>query len=83
MAADLILVDAQSLRMQPLVTDAARPNVAANLVYAATAADVTDVMVAGRWIVRRRRLLTASARAIARELDDAARRLHELLRDGE
>jgi 5-methylthioadenosine/S-adenosylhomocysteine deaminase len=81
MAADLILVDAKSLRMQPLVTDPARPNVAANLVYAATAADVTDVMVAGRWIVRRRRLLTASARAIARELDDAARRLHELLRD--
>jgi 5-methylthioadenosine/S-adenosylhomocysteine deaminase len=82
-AADLILVDARSLRMQPLVTDAARPNVVANLVYAATAADVTDVMVAGRWIVRRRRLLTASSRAIARELDDAARRLHELLRDGE
>jgi 5-methylthioadenosine/S-adenosylhomocysteine deaminase len=83
MAADLILVDANSLRMQPLVTDPARPNVAANLVYAATAADVTDVMIAGRWIVRRRRLLTASARTIARELDDAARRLHELLRDRE
>ena len=83
MAADVILVDAKSPRMQPLVTDAARPNVAANLVYAATAADVTDVMVAGRWIVRRRRLLSASARGIARELDDAARRLHELLRDRE
>jgi 5-methylthioadenosine/S-adenosylhomocysteine deaminase len=82
-AADLILVDARSPRMQPLVTDAARPNVVANLVYAATAADVTDVMIAGRWIVRHRRLLTASARTIARELDDAARRLHELLRDRE
>ena len=67
--------------MLPLVTDPDRPNVAANLVFAATAADVTDVMVAGRWIVRRRRLQSADARAIARELDAAARTLHELLRE--
>jgi 5-methylthioadenosine/S-adenosylhomocysteine deaminase len=79
-AADLILVDATSPRMLPLVTDPVRPNVAANLVYAATAADVTDVMARGRWIVRRRRLLTADIRAIARELGDAAQRLHEVLR---
>jgi 5-methylthioadenosine/S-adenosylhomocysteine deaminase len=81
-AADLILVDARSPRLQPLITDGVRPNVAANLVFAATAADVTDVMVGGAWVVRRRRLRNGDMRQILHELADAARRLHQVLRDG-
>jgi 5-methylthioadenosine/S-adenosylhomocysteine deaminase len=76
LAADLVLVDLRNPRMQPLVTDPARSNVAANLVFAATGADVTDVMVDGRWIVRRRRLLTIDARTLWRQLQEAARQVH-------
>jgi 5-methylthioadenosine/S-adenosylhomocysteine deaminase len=80
LVADLILVDVRNPRMQPLVTDRERSNVASNLVYAATGGDVTDVMVDGRWIVRRRRLLTTDARSVWSELHGAARLLHARLR---
>lgn len=79
MAADLVLVDALNPRLQPLNVEEPHSNVAANLVYAATAGDVTDVMVGGRWIVRRRRLLTLDARALWVELAHAARLMHESL----
>jgi 5-methylthioadenosine/S-adenosylhomocysteine deaminase len=75
-AADLILVDVRNPRLQPLVTAGESANVAANLVYAATGGDVTDVMVDGRWRVRRRRLLTTDARELWRALNSAARTLH-------
>jgi 5-methylthioadenosine/S-adenosylhomocysteine deaminase len=78
-AADLILVDVHNPRMQPLVLDRARSNVAANLVYAATGTDVTDVMVDGHWIVRRRRLLATDARVLWRDLRSASRQLHRRL----
>jgi 5-methylthioadenosine/S-adenosylhomocysteine deaminase len=81
MAADLALVDAASPRLQPLLLDTDGGNVAANLVFAATAADVTDVMVGGRWIVRRRRLLTADVRQAMLDVASAARRMHALLRE--
>jgi 5-methylthioadenosine/S-adenosylhomocysteine deaminase len=75
MAADLIRVDVRNPRMQPLIVQHDCDNLAANLVYAATGSDVTDVMVAGRWIVRRRRLLTTDSRALWSELNRAARTL--------
>jgi 5-methylthioadenosine/S-adenosylhomocysteine deaminase len=75
MAADLIAVDAEGPRLQPLLTEGPHENVASNLVFAATAADVTDVMVAGRWIVRRRRLMTLDTRALWQDLADAGRAL--------
>jgi 5-methylthioadenosine/S-adenosylhomocysteine deaminase len=73
MAADLIAVDVRNPRLQPLRTTTADSNVATNLVYAATGGDVTDVMVAGRWLVRRRRLLTLDAATLWRRLNRAAR----------
>jgi 5-methylthioadenosine/S-adenosylhomocysteine deaminase len=75
MAADLIAVDVRNPRLQPLRTAGAGSNVATNLVYAATGGDVTDVMVAGRWLVRRRRLLTLDASTLWRRLGRAARML--------
>jgi 5-methylthioadenosine/S-adenosylhomocysteine deaminase len=70
-AADLVLVDTCNARLQPMT------NVAANLVFAATGQDVTDVMVGGQWVVRERRLLPADADPIWHELTHAARVLHE------
>jgi 5-methylthioadenosine/S-adenosylhomocysteine deaminase len=79
MEADIIAVDTRNPRMQPLVFDDERSNVAANLVYAATAADVTDVMIGGRWIVRQRRLLTAHAGSLWSGIAHAAHSLHSRL----
>jgi 5-methylthioadenosine/S-adenosylhomocysteine deaminase len=80
MAADLVLVDIDNPRLQPLVVAGDHENVAANLVYAATGSDVTDVMVDGRWIVRRRVLQTIDGRSLWRETQRAARLLHTKLR---
>jgi len=81
MAADLILVDVDNPRMQPLVVSERFDNVAANLVYGATGQDVTDVMIAGRWIVRDRHLQTGDADAIWSALHGGARELyHRILR---
>jgi len=76
-AADLILVDADNPRLQPLVHRDGFSNLAANLVYAATGQDVTDVMVAGRWRVRRRRLLDDDAAGVWDELARAATALYD------
>lgn len=76
-AADLILIDTRNTRLQPLLHTSGFSNLAANLVYAATGQDVTDVMIGGRWTVRGRRLLTADQDEIAEELYHAARRLHD------
>ncbi|HEX7117610.1 MAG TPA: amidohydrolase family protein [Longimicrobiales bacterium] len=76
-AADLILVDADNARLQPLVHRTDFSNLAANLVYAATGQDVTDVMVAGRWAVRDHRLLPVDAAATWAELARAATALYD------
>jgi 5-methylthioadenosine/S-adenosylhomocysteine deaminase len=76
-AADLLLLEQASPRLQPLLHRPGFSNVAANLVYAATSQDVTDVMVAGRWRVRDRRLLTADAGRIWDEIGAEARILYD------
>lgn len=76
MRADLILIDVDNPRMQPLIAGETFNNVAANLVYAATGQDVTDVMVDGRWIVRDRLLQTADANSIWTDLRAAAHELY-------
>jgi 5-methylthioadenosine/S-adenosylhomocysteine deaminase len=79
-AADLILIDLSNPRLQPFVHRTDFSNVAANLVYAATGQDVTDVMIAGRWVVRRRGLLAADQERIWEELAGAADELYEKIR---
>lgn len=78
---DLVLLDAESPRLQPLVHGQGVSTVYANLVFAATAADVTDVMVAGAWRVRERRLVGLDASELWRELAAAGRALHDTLKD--
>jgi 5-methylthioadenosine/S-adenosylhomocysteine deaminase len=51
----------------------------ARLVYAAKAADVTDVMCNGRWLMRERRLLTLDEAALARDAREVARRIDTFL----
>ena len=63
--ADLIMFDCATPRLQP------RHDLVANVLYAAQAGDVSDVMVAGRWLMRRRALLTVDE---ARILYEAERR---------
>jgi 5-methylthioadenosine/S-adenosylhomocysteine deaminase len=76
-SADLIMVDTRNARLQPMVAWGEYTNVAANLVFAATGQDVTDVMVNGQWLVRERRLLQADPATIWQELADAAAVLHK------
>jgi 5-methylthioadenosine/S-adenosylhomocysteine deaminase len=66
----VVVVDLSSLPLAPRGGD-----VTAALVHAAEASDVRDVLVDGRFVVRDRRLLTASEPAIRRAADRARDRL--------
>jgi 5-methylthioadenosine/S-adenosylhomocysteine deaminase len=65
-AADLILVNLDAPHMRP------RHDLVANLVHAAKAADVTDVMVDGRWLMRERTLCTLDEERILHEAERRA-----------
>lgn len=85
MAADLTLLDAGSMRLQPLVEDGATAgngatNVAANVVFAATAQDVTDVVIGGEWKVREREPVAFDIDAVVRDLTSAGWELLERVR---
>ncbi|GAB4474024.1 MAG: amidohydrolase [Anaerolineae bacterium] len=67
MAADLILVNLDAPHMRPL------HSLIANLVHSAKGADVTDVMVSGRWLMRSRELLTLDEERILYEAERHAR----------
>ena len=69
-AADLTIVDLTAPHCQP-----AGPDPHATLVYCARASDVTEVLVAGRPLVRARKLLTLDAGALAAQAALEARRV--------
>jgi cytosine/adenosine deaminase-related metal-dependent hydrolase len=75
--ADLLFFDAGGLFMAPL-RDPVK-----NIVYAAQAADLADVMVNGRVVMRDRRVLGADERAVARRLQAAGERMWPRLREGD
>lgn len=64
--ADLILVNLDAPHMRPI------HNLIANLVHSAKGADVTDVMVDGRWLMRNRGLTTLDEDRILREAENHA-----------
>lgn len=74
-AADLILVDIGGAHCQPL------HSIPATLVYATRASDVQTVIVAGRVLMRDRRLLTLDKREIVRRVSDAMERLQRRVPD--
>jgi len=67
--ADLTIFEARRLHLTP------SPNPVSTLVYAATGADVSDVMVNGRWVVRDSRLVTMDEEEILRDAQAHARAL--------
>ena len=64
--ADLILLDADQPHWRP------RHDLVANLLHSAQGGDVTDVMVAGRWLMRDRALLTLDMERILWEAERRA-----------
>jgi 5-methylthioadenosine/S-adenosylhomocysteine deaminase len=72
--ADLIVVDLTALNLSP-VLDAPVRNIVPNLVYAASGHEVRDVMVAGRFLVRDGKLLTADEAAVRAETQAQAEAL--------
>jgi len=64
--ADLILVDLSALNLAPLLEAPVR-NIVPNLVYAASGHEVKTAMVAGKVLMRDRRLLTADEAAVRAE----------------
>lgn len=76
--ADLIVVDLDRLHNSPKFTH--HPDtVYSQLVYAAHATDVTDVMVDGRWLMRGQQLLTVDERNLLLAAGDYARRIDRFL----
>jgi len=76
--ADLILVDISPLHNSPHFRQ--DPNgIYAQLVYAAKATDVTDVMVNGRWLMRARQLTTLDETELIPQAAEYARRIDAFL----
>ncbi len=72
--ADLILVDTSPVHNSPRFRR--DPNNAyAQVVYAAKAVDVSDVMVNGAWLMRDHQLLTLDEASLLREADEYARKI--------
>ncbi|HEX2981158.1 MAG TPA: amidohydrolase family protein, partial [Anaerolineaceae bacterium] len=76
--ADIILVDVQAVHNSPRFhRDPNAPY--AQIVYAAKATDVTDVMVNGAWLMRDRSLLTLDEPALIAESQEYAQRIDAFL----
>jgi len=68
-AADLILFDFDKPHLWP------RHDLVSNVLYAAKSADISDVMVAGRWLMRKGELLTLDEERIMHEAERRAFRM--------
>lgn len=77
-SADLITVDLQTVHNTPSFSRDP-DEVYSQLVYAAKAGDVHDVMVAGRWLMQERRLLTVNEHDLMAAARDHARKVDVFL----
>jgi 5-methylthioadenosine/S-adenosylhomocysteine deaminase len=77
--ADMVAVDARSLRMRPVVHARGRSNLLPNLVFSATAADVSDVWVEGERVVAGRAHRSLDHGQVGLELDRLSLALQEHL----
>jgi len=76
--ADLIMVDISPLHNAPRFRRSSR-GIYAQLIYAAKATDVTDVMVNGQWLMRNRQLLTLDEAELLARADEYARKIDSFL----
>ena len=77
--ADLILVDLAMLHNAPRFRRDPNNGVYAQLVYAAKANDVTDVMVNGQWVMRDKQLLTLDDQELLYASQDYAKQIDVFL----
>ena len=76
--ADLIVVDIEGVHTSPRFSR--DPNaIYSQIVYAAKASDVVDVMCEGAWLMRDRQLLTLNEDALRTEAREVARRIDHFL----
>lgn len=71
--ADLIIVDTGSLHFTPIY------DAASHLVFTAQASDVEATMVAGRWLMREKKLLTIDEEGVKQETRSLAEKIKETL----
>jgi 5-methylthioadenosine/S-adenosylhomocysteine deaminase len=76
--ADMIIVDTNQLHNSPHFKRDSN-NAYAQLVYAAKSTDVRDVMVNGKWLMRRHELLTLNESNLLEEAREVARRIDAFL----
>ena len=76
--ADLILVDISVLHNSPRFRRDS-DNIYSQLVYAGKAADVTDVMVNGKWLMHNRELLTLNEKELTASAQEYARKIDTFL----
>jgi|GEM_PF-587 len=76
--ADIILIDPSDVHSSPGF-QRSPDAVYSRLVYSAHAADVTDVMVNGRWLMRNRQLLTLNQDELLRNAQEIASRIDAFL----
>ncbi len=74
--ADLITIDLKEINLSPVIRHPLR-NLVPNLVYSARGSEVRDVMVAGRFIFRKGRMVTVEEEEILKQADSAAARIME------
>lgn len=72
--ADIVIVDLDQPHLVPMY------HPVSHLVYAAGGADVLHVMIAGRWVVRQRRLLTIELAPLLAEVNEMASAVKDQLR---
>ncbi len=77
-SADAAIVDLSSLHNSPNFSRSADA-LYSQLVYTAHASDVTDVMVAGRWLMRERALQTLDEAELVRQAREVAKRIDSFL----
>jgi 5-methylthioadenosine/S-adenosylhomocysteine deaminase len=80
--ADLILIDLSPVHNRPRFRRDPE-GIYSQIVYAAKATDVTDVMVNGRWLMRAHDLLTVNEAELLQQAHDYARRIDSFLLDRE
>ena len=78
MKADMILIDVDKPHMQPLLVGR-HENVASALVFSATGADVTDVFINGKQLVKDRTLVTVDVPALCEKVRKTAEKIAKSL----
>ncbi len=76
--ADLILVDLSTLHNSPQFKHNPQ-GIYAQIVYAAKASDVTDVMVNGKWLMNNHKLLNINEKEIRKQSQEYARKIDAFL----